>query len=383
MEAPPPAPAREVRPLAQPGSRVAYAAPAPATTADRLPPRPPIAGLSIDVERPTAGVTAQSLQALSGRIRGEKAALVRVQVNGVPQILDVWGSNFESEIALKAGRNEIRLTANGVREKVERQIEVEYRPPEASPELRILRPASGTLPEPAGDVLQVEGEVDGATGKLRIVFNGFAIPAVAANGRFSAVVPRIGTEMTIWAETAGESPERSNAVTVRAATPAAMPAAYLLLYLPTYGYEAEPTVRLSQRPDPSRVEEAPAPTVLPPASRPGNGGYSVYAIPKPEAGAYSVALDYHFPIGEVVEKGWAMLFIPGEKGYQVRRLGPFRLTGEGRAVLARFLLPQGLFWDDDGWFNGSTETAEATARFRYADHVMWVERREEFETARR
>ncbi len=378
---PPAAPARAVTTPAPPGDRVAHAAPTSSPPPLLSAPLPATAGLSISVERPTAGVTAESVHALSGRILGGKAAAVQLQVNGVPQILDVWGATFEGEIALKAGRNEIRLAASGSRGRVERQIELEYRPPEASSELRILRPESGPLPEPLTDVLHVEGESSAPKGKLRIVFNGFAIPASAANGRFSAVVPRIGAEMTIWAETQGENVERSNAVTVHGTTVAS--AAYLLLHLPTYGHEATPTVWLSHRPNPSSTENVPALTVLPPASAPGNGGYSLYTIPKPKAGAYNLVLDYRLPIGEVVEKGWAMLFIPRDTGYRVWRLGPFRLTGKGRAILGRFLLPQGLFWDEDGWYNGSTETAEVITRFRYTDHLMWLERREEFDTARR
>lgn len=96
----------------------------------------------------------------------------------------------------------------------------------------------------------------------------------------------------------------------------------------------------------------------------------------PNAGAYTLVLDYRLPIGDLVKNGWGMIFVPGQRGYRVWRLGPFRLSGKGQTVLGRFLLPQGIFWDEEGWYSGSSETVDAVMRFSFEDRVMWAERRD-------
>jgi hypothetical protein len=327
----------------------------------------------VSLERPTGGVTRQSVHALLGRITGGEPKLVQLQLNGVPQILDVWGTEFQGEIALHPGRNEIQVVAMRGRDRVEHRVDVEYRPPEPSPEIRILSPPAGPLPHPVPDVLEIEGEADGPGGQVRVVFNGFAVPAFIQHGRFSARVPRLASEMTIWAEASGGMLRRSRPVTV--SVPAsAPPAAFLLLHLPSYGRVLDAKVSLVHRPDATTAETLPAATPLAPSAV-ADGSCAVFSLPA-KPGAYSLILDYRLPIGDLVKDGWGMIFVPGAQGYRVWRLGPFRLTGRGRTLLGRFLLPQGIFWDEEGWYNGTSASADVVTRFRYEDGVLWAERRD-------
>jgi hypothetical protein len=331
--------------------------------------------LTLRLERPNEETTTRSVQLLSGRIHGAKANMVQLRLNGVLQLLDVWEGKFGGEIALRPGQNEILVTATGGGERVEQRAEVEYRPPEASPDLQILRPVDGLLPEPVPDVISIEGAIGAAEGNIQVVFNGFSVPGVVREGRFSAVVPRIAPEMTIWAETRGPSPTRSAPATIR--VPSAVRPAYLLLHLPTYASAPETKVWLTHRPDPGTLEGA-APVSLRSAGTEAGEQCLVFPITA-RPGAYALDLEYRILLGDSVEKGWAMILVPATAGYRVWRLGPFRLTGAGRARLGRFLLPQAIFWEEDGWSNGSSESAGTISRFRYADPVLWVEPRERAE----
>jgi hypothetical protein len=42
-------------------------------------------------------------------------------------------------------------------------------------------------------------------------------------------------------------------------------------------------------------------------------------------------------------------------------------------VLAKFLRPYGIFWDEDYWFTAVAEGAGSFTKFRHTDGVSWVE----------
>ncbi len=68
-----------------------------------------------------------------------------------------------------------------------------------------------------------------------------------------------------------------------------------------------------------------------------------------------------------------MVIVPGTSGYRSLRLGPFRLTGKGRAILAKFILPHGIFWEEDYWFTAVAEGSESFTKFWHTEGVSWVE----------
>lgn len=110
----------------------------------------------------------------------------------------------------------------------------------------------------------------------------------------------------------------------------------------------------------------------------------IFAIPATQEGVYTLALDYRVPPGDSVEKGWGLVFVPGPSGYRSLRLGPFQLSGKGRVILAKFLLPHGIFWEEDSWFTGFAEGSDSLTKFRYPDGVSWTEKKgePEFPTSR-
>ena len=67
----------------------------------------------------------------------------------------------------------------------------------------------------------------------------------------------------------------------------------------------------------------------------GERGSMVFAFPATQDGAYTLALDYRVPSGELVDKGWCVVIIPGTNGYRNLRLGPFQLADKGRAIFKK------------------------------------------------
>jgi hypothetical protein len=70
-----------------------------------------------------------------------------------------------------------------------------------------------------------------------------------------------------------------------------------------------------------------------------------------------------------------LVIVPGTNGYRSLRLGPFNLTGKGRSILAKFLLPHAVFWEEDYWFTATAEGSDSFSKFRHADGVSWAERK--------
>jgi hypothetical protein len=58
-------------------------------------------GLAIRIERPDAETTSQGIHTLTGRVSDGVAKGIYLYVNGQQQLLDVWGTIFEGEIALR------------------------------------------------------------------------------------------------------------------------------------------------------------------------------------------------------------------------------------------------------------------------------------------
>lgn len=57
-----------------------------------------------------------------------------------------------------------------------------------------------------------------------------------------------------------------------------------------------------------------------------------------------------------------------------RKIGPVRLEGKGFIPVVRLLLPEGVFWEDDGWFSGVMESGRTTTKYKMPEGVVWKER---------
>lgn len=57
-----------------------------------------------------------------------------------------------------------------------------------------------------------------------------------------------------------------------------------------------------------------------------------------------------------------------------RKIGPVRLVGKGFIPAVRLLFPEGVFWEDDGWFSGVMESGRTTTKYKMPEGIVWKER---------
>jgi hypothetical protein len=67
--------------------------------------------------------------------------------------------------------------------------------------------------------------------------------------------------------------------------------------------------------------------------------------------------------------------VPDRDGLAARVFRPVRLDAAGKAILAKMLLPQGVLWEQDEWFSGSSESVDTVTKFRFPEGINWVERK--------
>ena len=74
----------------------------------------------------------------------------------------------------------------------------------------------------------------------------------------------------------------------------------------------------------------------------------------------------------------ATLVLPESGRLKARRLRGVTIKGAEEVVLAKVLLPQGAYWDQDEWFTGQSESSYSLTKFRFPEGVTWTERKSDF-----
>jgi len=157
-------------------------------------------------------------------------------------------------------------------------------------------------------------------------------------------------------------------------TGARKPSAILVMEWPRESQDLDVQVSAFWRAQPDNLDDAAQPVRLTAVSQPSSTGPSdVFWLRNARPGAYSMVLRYRGvpPNGDV----HPTLYVPDGDRLAMRAIRPVRLGSSGRAVLARVLLPQGVLWEQDGWFSGSSESVDSVTKFRFPDGINWVERK--------
>src|SRR5438309_1667862 len=207
------------------------------------------------------------------------------------------------------------------------------------------------------------------------VVNDRRIPVRVLDGRFRTIVPVTEPTLRVWAEAslAGEPGGRSQIVTVRT-TGARKPSAILVMEWPRESQDLDVQVSAFWRAHPDNLDEVAQPVRLTAVSQPSSTGPSdLFWLRNARPGAYSMVLRYRGlpPDGDV----HPTLYVPDGDGLAMREIRPVRLGSSGKVVLARVLFPQGVLWEQDGWFSGSSESVDTVTKFRFPDGINWVERK--------
>ena len=280
----------------------------------------------------------------------------------------------EPQISATAGPSPTRGPAG---ERVPLDGEVALAPPVPSSDIALSSPAEGLIITPDDPpVVVVEGSVeDSRTTTLWVVANDRRIPVRVSDGRFRKIVPAVEPTLRVWAETsrAGEPGSRSQIVTVHTAG-ARKPSAVLVVEWPRESQDLDVQVNAFWRARPDNLDDVAQPIRLAAVSQPSSTGPSdVFWLRNARPGAYSMVLRYRgLPPNDDVHP---TLYVPDGDGLAARAIRPVRLGSSGKAVLARVLFPQGVLWEQDGWFSGSSESVDRVTKFRFQDGISWVERK--------
>jgi hypothetical protein len=223
----------------------------------------------------------------------------------------------------------------------------------------------------------VEGQVDDrSVATIALFANKRRITVPARNGRFRHLLPLLDPVVNIWAETTptGGPGHRSQTVLV-GLTPNMGPSAVVVLdwseALPNGDVELSALWRgRPERLDPPVQTGA----VQPFGARQNGAPPEVFHLRQIRPGVYTFVLRYR---GTAPSGARPTLFLTDGRDISATVLKPVAMGGDDRVVLAKVLLPQGILWDQDDWFTGSSESVDTVTKFRLPDGITWTEPKRE------
>ena len=257
----------------------------------------------------------------------------------------------------------------------EDSLTIEHVPPPVPDGVAIMSPRDGhVLPADVPPIILIEGQIqDRDVSTIWLVANDRRIAVRAHEGRFHKVLPVLDPVLHVWAElpSGGEESQRSRAVTIRAPS-RSLAHGLLLLEWPEGVTADQVKLEATWRAHAERLDD-PVHTV--PLHTFGRSQDNV----PPEAfflrlnpGVYTFALHARSGLPSDVR---ATLHLPGADRLEARPLKPLSLKRAGEGVLAKVLFPQGVFWDQDEWFSGRSESVDTMTKFRFPEGISWTERK--------
>jgi hypothetical protein len=331
----------------------------------------------VQLDGPRTWVTDQPTPTVSGRVLGAPPERLILYVNGAPTDVNLARRTFEASVPLRPGANELRAVVTGPAGiETEDTITVQYVPRPSSKGIVLSSPPDGlTLGPDDPPVAVVEGEIDDkAAVTVWIVANDRRISVAASGGRFRHILLLPDPLVHLWAETAnGDAVHRSPAVTVRMAG-TRPPSGVLVMQWPTGTEESSVEVSATWRAHSERLDVPVQSMRLPAASKTVGGAPSdVFYIRGLKPGVYTLIVRYRgsSALGDVRPT----LYLPDKDDLTPRALKPVSLTGAGRKVLTKVLMPHAILWDQEDWFSGRSESVDAVTKFRIPEGISWVERK--------
>jgi len=220
-------------------------------------------------------------------------------------------------------------------------------------------------------VVVVEGEVEDASlSTVVLTANGLRIAVPVHAGRFRRALPILEPLVRLSVEAfVNGTTRRSSTVTVHSTAGAQF--GVIVFDWPTAGDGPEVEVSAIWRATPERLDgptqTAVMKTITGVDGRPGDAFY--LRMPKP--GVYAFVLRSRGAVA--TEAIRSTFYFPAAGAVAQRDLEPFSLSGGGRRVITRVLLPHGVFWDQDEWFSGRSEGVDTVMKFRFPEGISWVE----------
>lgn len=336
-----------------------------------------VARALVRLDGPRTRVTDSATPTVSGRVLGGAPDRLALYVNGAPTEVKLARRTFEASVPLRPGANELRAVVTGPAGiETEDTITVQYVPRPSATSIVLSSPPDGlTLGPDDPPVAVVEGEIDDkAATTVWVVANDRRIPVAASGGRFRHILVLPDPLVQLWAETTnGDAVYRSPAVSVRMAG-VRPPSGVLVMQWPSGTEESSVEVSATWRANPERLDVPVQSVRLPAASKTvGSAPSDMFYIRGLKPGVYTLIVRYRgsSALGDVRPT----LYLPDKDHLTPRTLKPVSLSGAGRTVLTKVLMPQAILWDQDDWFSGRSESVDAVTKFRIPDGISWVERK--------
>jgi hypothetical protein len=222
-------------------------------------------------------------------------------------------------------------------------------------------------------VVVVEGEVEDASiSTVVLAANRLRIAVPVHAGRFRRTLPILEPLVRLRVEAfVNGTTRQSSTVTVHSTAGAQF--GVIVFDWPTTGDGPEVEVSAIWRATPERLDgptqTAVMKTITGVDDRPGDAFYLRMLKP----GVYTFVLRSRSAVA--TEGIRSTFYFPAAGAVAQRDLEPFSVSGGGRRVIARLLLPHGVFWDQDEWFSGRSESADTVMKFRFPEGISWVEGR--------
>ena len=220
-------------------------------------------------------------------------------------------------------------------------------------------------------VVVVEGEVeDASVSTVVLAANGLRVAVPVHAGRFRRALPILEPLVRLRVEASVNGTSRqSSTVTVHSTAGAQF--GVIVFDWPTVGDGPDVEVSATWRATPERLDgpthTAVMKTIAGVDGRPGDAFYLRMLKP----GVYTFVLRSRKAVA--TEEIRSTFYFPAAGAVAQRDLEPFSLSGIGRRVMARVLLPYGVFWDQDEWFSGRSESIDTVLKFRFPEGISWVE----------
>ncbi|MGC2424902.1 MAG: hypothetical protein WA666_11190 [Nitrospirota bacterium] len=243
---------------------------------------------------------------------------------------------------------------------------------EAVPEtgIEIKSPSDGSVIDcmESADIT-VAGEVKGKVDKVKVYVNGVYYEARAANGSFKIRIPARAEKNFIHAEGYDIYGDRcvSKNVTCRIKNLSPVDVAVYL----NCGSGAKLKLKYAWGPYPLKGKEGKERDNEFKMS--GGDNQKILTVARGARGIYTIGIENASSSQEQAEVR-VCLFPRDPDRKRVRKWAMVRLRGGTAAdKLVRILLPEGVFWDEDGWFSGVLESTRDTVKYKQPEGIAWKE----------
>jgi hypothetical protein len=102
-------------------------------------------------------------------------------------------------------------------------------------------------------------------------------------------------------------------------------------------------------------------------------GKVIFSVAKAEKGIYTFVMQN---TSDNLQKTSLMIrLLEGKKGARNRKFETINIDPHA-GLTVKFLLPEGIFWDDETYFSGSIESSDSITKYNDATGIVWKEQKE-------